>query len=98
MILDETSITHHPFGVLIGEGRRLLREDVDLSRGFVTIRNSRLQRARTIPFGPNLHKILQSYCNTHHRKHPNSQHFFVRRDGKALDEPYVYRTFQKLRA
>ena len=85
-------------GALIGEGRRLLCEDVDFERKVVTIRNSLCQPSRTIPFGSDLEKILTSYFRSHHQKSARkAQHFFVCKDGSSISDSYLNNTFQKLR-
>lgn len=84
-------------GVWISEAVRITREDVDLKRGLVIIRNNRLEPCRTIPFGPDLHKMLKSYCNSHHRGSPKTRQFFLHMDDKPLTEDYLTTTFERLR-
>lgn len=84
-------------GVLISEAVRLTRGDIDLKRRLVVIRNNRLQPSRTIPIGPDLHKVLKSYCNSHYRNGPETRQFFLHKDDKRLKEEYLNTTFQRLR-
>lgn len=84
-------------GVWISEVVRITREDVDLKRGLVVIRNNQLEPSRTIPFCPDLRKALKSYCNSHHRRSPKTRQFFLHMDNKPLTEAYLNTTFQRLR-
>ena len=46
-------------GMLLGEAMRLLRDDVDLDRGIITVRGWRFGRLRRIPIGPRPPKDLE---------------------------------------
>jgi site-specific recombinase XerD len=84
-------------GAWISEAMRITREDVDLKRRLVVIRNNRLEPCRTIPFGPDLHKALRSYCDSHHLRSRRTQQFFLHMDDKPLTEAYLATTFERLR-
>lgn len=84
-------------GVWISEALRIRREDVDLQRRLVIIRNSRREPSRTIPFGPGLYKALKSYFNSHHRGSSKGRQLFLHMDEKPLTEDYVHTTFRRLR-
>ena len=85
-------------GILIGEARRLLREDVDFKKRLITIRNARLQPSRQIPFGADLLKALRTYRTSHHREdRMKDPHFFLTTEGYAIKETNMQHTFQKLR-
>ncbi len=85
-------------GVLVGEGRRLLREDVDLKRKLVTIRDTQKQPSRQIPIGTDLAERLLAYRKSHHRRGRfKDPHFFLTVDGCAIKETNLQHTFQKLR-
>ena len=74
-------------GALVGEARRLLREDVDFKRRTIIIRSTRFNRSREIPIGPDLYKVLRRYHITNHRKDKmNAPHFFLTKEGNALKE------------
>ena len=84
-------------GALISEAVRLTRGDIDLERKLIVIRDSRLQQDRTIPFGSDQHKVLKSYCSSHHRGSPGTRQFFLHKDEKRLSEDYLNCTFRRLR-
>ena len=84
-------------GSLVGEAVRLLIEDVDLKRGFVTIRRNRYNLLRTIPIGPDLTNVLKEYLVSRRRQDTTDQHFFLNKGGEALNPPTVGSTFERLR-
>jgi integrase/recombinase XerD len=84
-------------GAWAREAVRITREDVDLQRRLVTIRNGRLEPSRTIPFGADLYKSLKSYCNFRHRRSPKTRQFFLCRDDEPLTESNLTTAFQRLR-
>jgi integrase len=85
-------------GALVGEARRLLREDVNFNRRTIVIRGIRFNRSREIPIGPDLYKVLRRYHTTNHQKGKIcAPHFFLTKGGGALKERAVGQTFQRLR-
>ena len=85
-------------GALVGEARRVLREDVDFNRRTIVIRGNRFNRSREIPIGPDLYKVLRRYHTRNHQKGKMSApHFFLTKEGNALKERAVGQTFQGLR-
>ena len=85
-------------GALVGEARRLLREDVDFKRRTIILRTNRFNRSREIPIGPDLYKVLRRYHTTNHRKDKmNAPQFFLTKEGNALKERSVGQTFERLR-
>ena len=86
-------------GALVGEARRLLREDVDFKRRTITLRTNRFNRSREIPIGPDLYKVLRRYHGTNH--HPkvelSAPQFFLTKEGNPLKERAACQTFQRLR-
>ncbi len=84
-------------GALVGEALGLLREDVDLKKGAITIRGARFNRSRTIPIGPDLQTKLRRHVTRVGRKHTLSPHFFLDKQGKAMSCHTLRATFQKLR-
>jgi len=85
-------------GALVGEARRLLREDVDFKRRITIIHSTRFNRSREIPIGSDLYKVLRRYHITNHRKDKmNAPHFFLTKEGNALKERSVGQTFERLR-
>jgi integrase/recombinase XerD len=84
-------------GALVGEARRLLREDVDFKRRTVTLRSNRFNRSREIPIGPDLYKVLRRYQSTNHRRgEMNAPDFFLTKEGNPLKERAACQTFQRL--
>jgi integrase/recombinase XerD len=84
-------------GACVSETVRITREDVDLERRLVTIRNGRLKESRTIPFGSDLYKALKSYCNSHHRLRSKTRQFFLNRDHQPLTKSILATAFHRLR-
>jgi integrase/recombinase XerD len=82
---------------LVGEALRLLIEDVDLKKGFVTIHRNRYKRSRTIPICPDLINVLRSHSVQRRRQETTEQHFFLNKRGEALNSSAVERTFKRLR-
>jgi integrase/recombinase XerD len=84
-------------GSLVGEAVRLLIEDVDVKKGFVTIRRNRYNLLRTIPIGPDLTNVLKEYLVSRRRQDTTDQHFFLSKRGEALNPPTVGSSFERLR-
>jgi integrase/recombinase XerD len=85
-------------GALVGEARRLLREDVDFKRRTLVLRTNRFNRSREIPIGPDLYKVLRRYHNTNHAMvEMNAPQFFRTIQGNPLKERAACQTFQRLR-
>lgn len=84
-------------GALVGEALRLLIEDVDLKKGFVAIRRNRYNRLRTIPIGRDLTNVLEEYFVSRRRHETTEQHFFLNKEGKALNTHLVVSTYERLR-
>ncbi|MYF30280.1 MAG: tyrosine-type recombinase/integrase [Gammaproteobacteria bacterium] len=49
-------------GLRRGEAIRLTLEDVNLTEAVLTVRDTKFNKSRTIPFGPQLHDALQTYA------------------------------------
>jgi integrase/recombinase XerD len=85
-------------GALVGEARRLLREDVDFKRRIIVVRSTQFNRSREIPIGPDLYKVLRRYHTTNYKKdNMRDPHFFLTKKGDALNERAVGQTFDRLR-
>ena len=85
-------------GALVGEARRLLRQDLDFKRRVVIVRGTQFNRSREIPIGPDLYRVLRRYDMTDRRKATlRDPHFFLTKKGLALNERAVGQTFQRLR-
>ena len=84
-------------GALVGEALRLLIEDIDLKKGFVTVRRNRYNRSRIIPIGPDLMNVLKNYFAMRQGRDPKDRNFFLNKDGKAIKKTNIECTFQRLR-
>jgi integrase/recombinase XerD len=84
-------------GVMVGEALRLLIEDVDLKKGFVTIHRNRHKRSRTIPICSDLINVLKISSVRRRQQETAEQHFFLNKRGEALNSSAVERTFKRLR-
>jgi integrase len=84
-------------GMLLGDAMRLLRDDVDLQSGIITIRGGRFGRWRQIPIGPGLHRILREYSAGKPSATVECPTFFVNRLAKPINEVTLSKSFQRLR-
>lgn len=84
-------------GALVGEALRLLRDDVDLTKGLITIRGSRFNRVRRIPIGPDLQSKLFRYVRRTARKRNEGLSFFANRDGSPIKARILAKSFARLR-
>jgi integrase/recombinase XerD len=78
-------------GSLIHEALDLVIDDLDLSRGIVTLRRAHSGRVRTIPIGPKLCGALK----THVRARPSNQRLFQDRNGGQIRRINLMRAFQR---
>jgi integrase/recombinase XerD len=84
-------------GALVGEAMRLLREDIDFKKGVIKIRSARFSRSRSIPIAPDLQAKLRRHMARLGRTRVLCPHFFVGKDGKAINGNTLRPSFQKLR-
>ena len=82
-------------GMRVGEAIGLTRSDVDLHEAVITIRNTKLDRARLIPLHPSTTDALRAYATGRDRwcPAPKAGTFFVSGVGTALTYSGVYKTF-----
>jgi integrase len=85
-------------GLRTCEAFKLTREDVDLKRGLLAIRETKFHKSRLVPLHPSTTRALRryirfrdSYCPI-----PRSNAFFLTERGTRLGTRTVYWTFQKL--
>ena len=90
-------LTLYATGMRTGEALTLLRNDVDVKRGAITIRSGRSGRIRKIPIGPDLCARMRRYKRGLARIPKQSPYFFVGKDGKALRENSVIVAFRNIR-
>jgi integrase len=95
---------HHFFGLLAVTGMRLSeatglqRDDVDLTNGVLTIRQSKFGKSRFLPLHSTICAALRCYTDRRDRhlgSHYGS-HFFVAERGGRLVKECVHRVFRRL--
>ena len=86
-------------GALVGEARRLLKTDVDLGGGFVTLRDARRSRFRCIPIGSDLlEKVLRTYCRSKSgRSNAQGAEVFATKGGGPIPEMTISKAFERVR-
>jgi len=77
-------------GMRVGETLRLDRDDLDLDRGVLIVRDSKFARSREVPLHETTLTALDRYgrLRDHHRPTPRSPSLFISRTGERLS----YRT------
>ncbi|WP_280554665.1 tyrosine-type recombinase/integrase [Halomonas sp. 25-S5] len=85
-------------GIRLSEATGLLRSDVDLDQGALTIRQSKFGKSRLVPLHPTTSAALRSYAERRdaHLGSHCGPHFFVAERGGRLLHQYVYRVFWRL--
>jgi integrase/recombinase XerD len=103
-----TGLRPHTFATLFGlyvatglranEALRLVRDDVDLANGVLTIRDTKFGKARIVPLHPSTQRALQRYAKIRDRlcHDPGTPHFFLSDRGKYLTYDMLRWTFVKL--
>ena len=90
-------ITLYTTGALSGEILQLAAKDIDLRRGFITIRTTRFNRSRKLPIGKDLLGVLQRYAAWKKRSKLDAEVFFPRIDGSQIVARTLNGIFQRLR-
>jgi len=88
-------------GLRVSEALSLTLADVDLQAGVLTIRNTKFNKTRLVPLGPDLQKALMRYATTREHQHHScdaSAPFFVERAGTHVPHNTICHAFQTLRA
>lgn len=85
-------------GMRTNEPLHLDREDVDLTRGVLTVRGTKFGKSRYLPIHPSTQGVLQAYAERRDAlcRHPLAPSFFLAERGNRLTEWSVRRTFVKL--
>lgn len=85
-------------GMRISETINLDRDDVDLEKGILCIRNAKLDRSRLVPIHPSTMKVLRRYVCLRDKVYPNAKtsSFFVAESGMRLTKWTVRWTFNRL--
>ncbi len=88
-------------GLRVSEALSLTLDDVDLQAAVLTIRNTKFNKTRLVPVGPDLQKALIGYAALRdQRKHSAdvNARFFVERAGTHVPYNTICHAFQTLRA
>jgi integrase len=86
-------------GLRISEALHLTRQDVDLQRGILIIRQSKFQKSRLVPLHPSVVKALRRYSQLRDRTYWRSScsAFFLQPHDKPLRCPTVQHIFRRIR-
>ena len=92
------------FGLIAVTGMRMIEpirldcEDVDLTTGLLTIRQTKFEKYRLVPVHPSTQQVLQQYAYKRDKifQHPKTQSFFVSDQGTRLTDNTVRWTFAKV--
>jgi integrase/recombinase XerD len=86
-------------GIRHSEARQLDREDVDLTEGILTVRQSKFGKSRLVPLHTSTRDVLRRYSEVRDRivQKPKSLSFFLSERGTGLNPWTVYSTFDKLK-
>lgn len=87
-------------GIRIGEAIRLDRDDIDLTNGLLTVRDSKFGKSREVLLHPSTVVALREYATVRDRlcPHPTQPSFFITTRGTRLCHPTIYQPFRRLLA
>jgi integrase/recombinase XerD len=87
-------------GMRVGEGLRLVRDDVDLADGVIRVRHTKFDRDRLVPLHPSTTEALRVYAARRDRlcPQPLTDAFFISHVGTALRHSPVHATFRTMLA
>jgi integrase len=83
-------------GMRVSEPVGLNRDDVDLSRGILTVRRTKFGKSRILPLHASTLEALRRYVDLRDRLFPRVGSFFVNERGSRLTVSIVETTFVKL--
>jgi len=87
-------------GLRISEAINLILADIDLPQALIIIRETKFNKTRLIPLGPELTKSLSQYASQRHRsghsQNPEAP-FFIGRNGFAVNKGTFTHTFSLIR-
>jgi integrase len=83
-------------GLRISEALGLRRDEVDLTQGVLTVKESKRRRFRLVPLHPSAVPPLEVYNAKRTQRFPEATFFFVNRCGNRLPYSTVRHTFRKL--
>lgn len=84
-------------GVRLGEALRLRLSDVDLTLALITIRDTKFYKARFVPLGPEIEKLIRQYLQLRGRRHQRCRTLFQTKTGDPLRARVVQASFARLR-
>jgi integrase len=105
---SKTGLRPHTFATLFGlyvatglranEALHLVRDDVDLVNGVLTIRDTKFGKTRYVPLHPSTQRALQRYARLRDRfcRNPGSPHFFLSDRGRRVTYDMLRWTFVKV--
>ncbi len=85
-------------GMRVGEAVALVRDDVDLETGVITIHEAKFDRSRLVPLHPTVNEALGRYATQRDRlcPRPRSTAFFLSSTGAGLGRGSVGKTLRKI--
>jgi site-specific recombinase XerD len=87
-------------GLRVSEAVALTLEDVDLSTAVITIRDTKFNKTRLVPLGPELNRVMAQYAASRNKAghvQTGSAPFFVLRRGRPVPVQLVEQRFRCLR-
>jgi len=84
-------------GMRVGEALALDNKDVDLNKGVITVRDTKLNKSRILPLHTTTRRILQRYVREHNRRFPQSKvmPFFTIMDGRRPSHAVAWKMFRQ---
>jgi len=83
-------------GLRVSEALRLLSDDVDLSTGILTIRDSKFGKTRYVPMSKEIASACRKYAETRPAAPSGDDWFFAAPDGGIYHDHQIYITFRQL--
>ncbi|HKM35404.1 MAG TPA: tyrosine-type recombinase/integrase [Lachnospiraceae bacterium] len=82
-------------GLRVSELRLAKVEDINLDKGYITVKNAKNHKDRMVPIHPSLVARCLRLKNTIHTNSPTDEYFFMIRPGQAMPLVNVYRNFRR---
>jgi integrase/recombinase XerD len=83
-------------GLRLREATNLTRADVDLGSSLLTVRNTKFDKTRLVPVGPQLSGVLAQYDRTRPAGRPTDAPFFTTRSGAPVKPDTLQHNFRIL--
>ena len=90
-------LLYYGAGLRLREATNLTRADMDLNGAVLTIRNTKFDKTRLVPVGPQLNRVLVEYDRTRPRRRPADAPFFTRRGSRPVHPLKLELKFRILR-